>query len=194
MTSCKLHDRVHLFITRRHTKENRTLSHRAHFSLRQSATWSETKRQSMLTKSLHSPGRSCCAQTLTTITQTHGAQNVSSASLLTFAHAGRRQTSFQLAFWETKMQLCSFPYSQLLQLYWETIRATHTYCAPRVRHLLSQATHTHVVEIPPKGQVLAHSWVWRLRQKEPRALQTPVAQDTAIRQHPYCHLLLPTLY
>lgn len=107
--------RVYLLITRRNTKEKHTLFHKAHFSLHQSATWSEIKRQPVLIKPLHSSGRSCCAQTLTAITQEQGAKNMSSASILTFAGAGRRQTSFQLAFWEVERQLCSFPYSQLLQ-------------------------------------------------------------------------------
>lgn len=41
--SCKLRNRTHLPITRRNTEKKRTLSHKARFSLHQSATWSEIK-------------------------------------------------------------------------------------------------------------------------------------------------------
>lgn len=142
MISFKLRDRVHLLITRRNTKEEHTLSHKAHFSLHQSAMWSEIKRQPVLTKPLCSPGRSClCPGSHNHYTGTWSQKKVSSASLLTSAGVGRRQASFKLAFWQTERQLCSFLCSQLLQLSWETIRATNIDCPPRARHVLSQATH-----------------------------------------------------
>lgn len=52
---------------------------------------------------------------LSTITREHGAKNVSSASLLTFAGVCRVQEIFSTCLLgETERQPCSFPYSQLL--------------------------------------------------------------------------------
>lgn len=57
-------------MTRTNKKKRRTLFHKAHFSLHQSAMWSETERQPVLTKPLRSPGRSRYTQTLNYYTGT----------------------------------------------------------------------------------------------------------------------------
>lgn len=109
-------------ITIRNTKEEHTLSHKAHFSPHQSAAWSEMKRQPPLTKLLHSAGKTHCTQTPT---WERKAQNASSASLLTLVDVGRKQTPFQLPFGSQKgscahsptlgscgTKACSFPGKQ----------------------------------------------------------------------------------